>query len=102
MNLAGDLECRTWRMDGKEDAALSSYLWGSEEIEDGYAENEHDRGRRLIASRSFVMELLTKMQMDLIVKVEIARENRRYNYETTKDDGLGYILPNAKLFFNSP
>jgi hypothetical protein len=98
MNLTGGPDCRIWRMHGKEDAALCSYLWGSEEIEDDHSEKERDRGRRLIASRSFVIELLTKIQMDLIIKIEIEREKRLYRYETTKDDGLGYVLPSAKLF----
>jgi hypothetical protein len=98
MNLAGDPDCRIWRMVGQEDAVLSSYLWGSGEIEDDYAENERDRGRGLIASRSFVMEFPTKMQMDLIVKIEIAREKRLYSYKATKAEGLDYILPSARLY----
>jgi hypothetical protein len=98
MQLDGDAEHRVWRRqdDRTDTRVLWSQIWGCHRDKDD--ETEGGRGRRLQASFAFVTEFLAMMRMDLIVEVEIKREVRRSRYEKHKEEGLGYILPDAKLF----
>jgi hypothetical protein len=98
MQVDGDAEHRVWRRqdDRTGKRVLWSQIWGCHRDKDD--ETEGERGKRLQASFAFVTEFLEMMRMDLIVEVEIQREVRRARYENRKEEGLGYILPAAKLF----
>src|SRR5439155_5825948 len=102
MGLVSDPEQRTWHMRGNERQAtvLWSQLWGR--YNDGDDENQMASGRTLQAPPSFITEFLGAVGMDMIVEVEIERRTRRSRYESYEDDGLGYILPSARLFLIKP
>lgn len=97
--ITSDNEFRVWHSD-KEDSIskeiIWSQIWGNYRSNDD--ESEGDHGWRLQASPIFIEELLNKMNMDLIVKVEIKRSLRHYRYERSTDDGLGYIPPYFRIF----
>ena len=98
LGLVSDSEHREWYISSREqqDAVLWSQVWGY--YNDGDDEKERGQGRRLQAPLSFLTDLLTAVGMDLIVEVEIERRKRRLRYESYKEDGLGYILANVRLF----
>ena len=54
------------------------------------------------ASVPFVLEFLRKMDMDLMIKVEVTRRIRRSRYESYKSHDIGYIPPSARLFLVRP
>ena len=98
LQLKEDREYRVWQLqtEGMLKEVLWSQVWGSNYRKDDESEGEH--GYRLQTSRAFVTEFLGKMNMDLIVEVEIERRIRRYRYEESKDDGLGYVQPYFRIF----
>jgi hypothetical protein len=97
MKLSADTERRRWFVqDECIDVAWSS-TWGHFQEKDD-EETTHDSGTRFQASLGFTGKLLAKLNMDLIVKVEIER-NRPYNrWERDKDDDARYIPRSARLF----
>lgn len=98
LQLESDSELRVWRYqaEGTPKDTLWSQVWGSYRSKNDDSEGES--GQRLQAPREFVVEFLNKMNMDLVVEVEIERNIRRHRYESYKDDGLGYIPPYARIF----
>ena len=96
--LGEDRECRVWQLqtEGVLEEVLWSQIWGSNRGGDDNPEDEH--GRRLKASRTFITQFLGKMNMDLIVEVEIERCTRRDRYERSEDDGLRYVQPYFRIF----
>ena len=99
--LKADRECRVWQtdMNGVRKEVLWSQIWGSGESQDsGYYETEGEHGRRLQASRSFIDQLLAKVKMDLIVKVQIERRLLRSSYERSEYDSPGYFPPDHRIF----
>ena len=73
-----------------------SQVWGSYRRQDN--ESEGEEGQRLQASQTFVTEFLGKVNMDLIVKVEVERSIRRRHYERNQDEDLGYVPPYFRIF----
>ena len=98
LQLEEDRECRVWHLQtaGVSKEVLWSQVWGSDCRQDNDSEGEH--GRRLQASPTFVTEFLGKMNMNLIVEVEIERCTRRDRYERSEDDDLGYVQPYFRIF----
>lgn len=94
MSLSSDAEERRWaRLDTP---VLWAQIWGQSGEDDSDAEN--DSGSRLQASFSFVVDMLRKLQMDLVLKVEVQRSRVYSKYERRNDDGFEYLWPNARLF----
>ena len=98
LQLKEDREYRVWQLqtEGMLKEVLWSQVWSSDSHQQDQSEGEH--GQRLQASRAFVTEFLSKMNMDLIVEVEIERRIRRYRYEESSDDDLGYVQPYFRIF----
>ena len=98
LQLKSDREFRVWQLqaEGALKEVLWSQVWGSYRRKDDESEGEH--GRRLQVSPAFVAEFLGKMNMDLIVKVEIERRISHSRYERDNDDGLGYVQPYFRIF----
>ena len=96
--LEGDRECRVWQLRTKSmpKEVIWSRIWGSYRSRD--FETEGEDGRRLQASKTFVIEFLRRMNMDLIVKVEIKRSICRNHYKWNKDENLGYMPPYFRIF----
>ena len=98
LQLESDRESRVWQLQagGVFKEVLWSQVWSSGRRKDD--ESEDERGYRLQASRTFVTEFLGKMNMDLIVEVQIERRIRRDYYERRKDDSLEYVPPYFRIF----
>lgn len=98
LRLESDREFRAWNLqtEGAHKAVLWSQVWGDYHTKDDDSGTES--GRRLIATSSFIKEVLAKLNMDLIIEVEIDRDMRRYRYESYRDDGLGYMPPYSRIF----
>lgn len=96
MNLMADAEHRRWFTKDDQEDLVWSQSWGhfKEKNDD---EKERENGYRLQASFPFIVAILRKLQMDLIVKVEIERR-RPYSRWEKDDDNLGFILPSARIF----
>jgi len=60
--------------------------------------DEEESGRRLQASRQFIVDFLRKVDMDLIVEVEMERRYSHSRYETRNEKGVGFIPASARLF----
>lgn len=96
MNLTSDTEHRRWFVQvGHIDVAWAQ-VWGIF-LEKDDDETNHESGVRLQASFEFIVSLLRKIEMDLIVEVEIERRGRYYRWERRNDD-IGFIPPSARLF----
>jgi hypothetical protein len=98
MSVKSDAERRRWHARGDLGDVAWSQVWGHLRERDDHDEINHESGSRFQTSRAFVLELLRKLGMDLIVKVEIVRERRYSRWERSRNDDLGYILPSARLF----
>ena len=99
--LKADKECRVWQieMEGVRKEVLWAQIWGSDRSRDNqYNETGGEHGRRLQASHAFITELLGKVNMDLVVEVQIERRIVRHHYERNEADHLGYIPPYTRIF----
>ena len=98
LHIEGDRECRIWqiRTDSAPKEVVWSQVWGSYRHQDN--ESEGEEGQRLQASKAFVSEFLGRMNMDLIVEVEVKRSIRRNHYERSQDEDIGYVPPYFRIF----
>jgi hypothetical protein len=83
MSLATDLDKRVWR-DGANTLVMSSQVWGRPEARD--QDNNPERGERLRTSLDFITRMLSKLDRDLIIEVQIERRRRYRRYESGQDD----------------
>lgn len=96
--LTSDSEFRAWRRQTESGPkeVLWSQVWSNVSRDDDQSKSEH--GRRLQATHAFMTDVLAKMNMDLIIQVEIERQMRRNGYGRYTNDGYEYIPPYFKLF----
>ena len=98
LRLSADEESRVWYTH-KEDEMLEvlwSQVWGNRRHPDDNADGV--QGRRLQASMSIIKEMLGRVNMDLIVEVQINRSIRRERYERDGHDDLRYVFPYFRIF----
>ena len=102
MDLRPDPEQRIGKPGGtdKSQTALWAEVWG--EYRERDSEDDLQKGTRLRAAEPFPFDLLRKMDKDLIVCVQVRREFRDSQYRKTRDQGLEYIRPSARLFLVIP
>ncbi len=96
MNLTSDTEHRRWFVQGDHVEVAWAQVWGTF-VEKDDDETNHESGVRFQASFEFIVSLLHKLDMDLIVKVEIERHRRYFRWERRNDD-IRFIPPSARLF----
>ena len=83
MALQTDADKRIWRRkDGRQ--AVSSQVWG--ELERREEDVDPKRGARLCASMGFLTDVLDTYGHNLIIDVQVERRNRRWRYESRKDE----------------
>ena len=99
LDLRSDPEQRQWwmRVGERDQTVLWCKVWGQRR-ERNDNEEEPERGRRFHGSLGFVCELLRRVGMDLIIKVEIGRRLRHSRYHRESSDEFGYAQPSARLF----
>ncbi|MBJ7554048.1 NACHT domain-containing protein [Marinomonas spartinae] len=95
MQLSSDTEKRNWFTKAEEEVAWS-YIWG--QLNEYDRDTELDHGSLLQVSYPFVIQLLQRLNMDLIVEVEIDRSVQYFNNERRDNYGFRAIPPNTKLF----
>ncbi|WP_245493440.1 AVAST type 3 anti-phage nuclease/ATPase Avs3a [Mesorhizobium sp. M4B.F.Ca.ET.013.02.1.1] len=96
MDLVADREGRHWRLDAKEPASMVIETWGMFHERDDHTSD--NRGSRVQASLPFIRQLLRKLDMDMIVKVEIERRRSYSRYESRDDDDNKKVPPTVQLF----
>jgi hypothetical protein len=94
MRLSTDSDRRVWLFPSSPTPMLQSETWGHFSEKDS---SEKPSGHRLQASIQFVVDLLTAIDMDLIVEVEIRRRSRHQHYERRDDDELRNIPPSNRI-----
>jgi hypothetical protein len=92
----GDQERAWFRLsEGNQQPMLWSQVWG---MGDEDSDSEGNSGHRLQSSKALLTMLLNEFRMDLIVKVQINRENRRSKYDHNRGEDHGYIPPYCRLY----
>jgi hypothetical protein len=71
-------------------------VWGYYNEKDDADEKES--GWRIQASAQFIVDFLRRIDMDLIIEVEMERRNIDSRYESWKTPDLGFIPASARLF----
>lgn len=102
MRLQADFERRTWSasLAGQDPAAMWAEIWG--QWREHRDEEEPENGNRLQASLGFIVDLLRRVDSDMIVKVQLERRNRYPHYERGDYGDLGYLPKSARLFLLKP
>ena len=96
MNLTPDTEHRRWFVQGDHVDVAWAQVWGTF-VEKDDDETNHESGARFQASFEFVVSLLSKLEMDLLVEIQIKRSHR-YSRWQRSDDEVGFIPPSTRLF----
>jgi hypothetical protein len=97
MNLKSDGEHRRWFDQNVHLDVARSVTWGHFHEKDE-EETNPESGARFQASSVFTVSLLRKLEMDLIVKVQLERRHIYSRWERNNDDDIGLIPPSARLF----
>ncbi|WP_108126722.1 AVAST type 3 anti-phage nuclease/ATPase Avs3a [Saccharospirillum mangrovi] len=97
MKLKSDTENRHWFVENEDTCSLCSHTWGNFRDRDNDDSNL-ESGTRLQSSLQFVFNLLHRLEMDLIVKVEIERRRRSSHWENNYDDETRFTPASARLF----
>jgi hypothetical protein len=95
MNLSSDADGRIWQSAATSNGALRSEAWGDMPERDS---SEGPSGRKLSASKDWIIEFLTEVRMDMIVEVAIARRSRYVRYEN-HDENEFARTPTSKRYF---
>ena len=94
MNLTTDKLTKNW-FNSQDEEVLKLKIWGEFESPN----QEYSNGYKFLASKGFVIELLNKINMDMIITVGIGRRHNYGSYEYRNDDKeLGY-LPNSERIY---
>lgn len=96
MALSTDSDRRIWLSPSSKMPELQSEAWGD------FAErndSEQPSGSRLLASIHFLAEFLTRIDMDLIVEVQLQHRSRYERYgNRDSDEDVGDIPPSSRIF----
>jgi hypothetical protein len=93
LGLVSDSEGRHWSHAGK--VELIDQIWSDEDIM--HEEHSYRWGERMLASPQFLKRLCATLAKDLVIKVEISRNQPRQSHYSSEDDE-GYIPPSHNLF----
>lgn len=97
MKLNSDAEYRRWFVQGGNIDVAWAQVWGHFREKDN-DESNNESGVRFQASFEFIVSLLHKLEMNLIVEVEIERRHRYSRWQRSNDDDIGFIPTSARLF----
>lgn len=94
MNLNSDLLEKNWFC--SEEKVISLNLWGEYQSE----HEEYSNGYKLNVNKKFVLDLLNKINMDMIISVDINRRHKYGSYDYKQDKkGLDEYLPSSKRVY---
>jgi hypothetical protein len=97
MRLHTDSDLRMWS-DQSESWVMESQVWGHYDEARRYESGNPEKGGRLQVSASFVASMLTELDRDLIIEVQIERHRRHQPYESGERDDDERIETTAKLY----
>ncbi|MFL6446340.1 MAG: hypothetical protein ACJ746_01365 [Bryobacteraceae bacterium] len=97
MQLRSDVERRIFMQSSDSTAVFWSQTWGQAKT-NRHEDGPTQRGRRLQADRKFLSRLLREMDMDLIIAVELEREERRSKSSRTTSNQYEFMPNSARLF----
>lgn len=94
MNLSSDLLRKNWFYENKKVINLS--IWGEYKNED----YEYSNGYKLKVNKHFIFDMLNKINMDMIISVDIDRRHKYSSYAYKQDsEGLDEYLPSSKQVY---
>lgn len=80
----------------EDEKVISHIIWGKYKSED----YEYSNGYKLKVNKEFIVNLLDKINMDMIISVDIDRRHRYGSYEYKQDSkGLDEYLPSSKRVY---
>lgn len=97
MGLETDSDRRLWR-DTEEAVVMVSQVWGHYDEAKRHESSNPERGSRIQATSSFLMAMLTRLDRDLIIEVQIDRRRRYRPYESGVADDKERIPTKARLY----
>lgn len=97
MGLETDSDCRLWK-NRENSVVMASQVWGHYDEAKRYESSNLERGSRLQASLVFLTAMLTKLDRDLIIEVQIERRRRYQPYKSGVDDDKDKIPTKARLY----
>ncbi|WP_284119317.1 hypothetical protein [Acinetobacter seifertii] len=94
MNLDSDSLGKNWFCNEKK--VMNLTIWGEYKNEN----YEYSNGYKLKVDRKFILELLEKLDMDMIISVDIDRRYKYGSYQSKQDSkGLDEYLPSSKRVY---
>jgi hypothetical protein len=97
MAITSDSDRRVWR-NAQKHLVMASQVWGHFDLGERHADTNPERGNRIQASMSFIVEMLGRLRRDLIVQVQIERQKRYRSYESSERDDKERIRNQARLY----
>ncbi|ODT68828.1 MAG: hypothetical protein ABS75_19305 [Pelagibacterium sp. SCN 63-23] len=97
MSLTTDLDNRLWK-NSEESVVMASQVWGHYDEAKRHESSDPERGSRLQATLDFMVGVLTKLDCDLIIEVQIDRRRRYRPYESSIENDKERIPTTAKLY----
>ena len=94
MNLHSDALGKNWFYENER--VLQLIIWGKYQNED----YEYSNGYKLKVNKKFILDLLQKINMDMIISVDINRRYKYGSYQSKEDSkGLNKYLPSSKRVY---
>lgn len=94
MNLSSDSLGKNWFHENEK--VMNLKIWGQYKNE----YYEYSNGYKLKVDRKFILELLEKLDMDMIISVDIDRRYKYGSYQSKQDSkGLDEYLPSSKRIY---
>lgn len=94
MNLYSDALGKNWFYENER--VLQLIIWGKYQNED----YEYSNGYKLKVNKKFILDLLQKINMDMIISVDINRRYKYGSYQSKEDSkGLDEYLPSSKRVY---
>lgn len=97
MKLESDSDCRIWR-DQTASPVMQSQVWGHFDEAKRHERTNPNRGNRLQAHIPFIASMLSILDRDLIIEVQINKHRRYQPYSSSDEDDNKQNQTRAKLF----
>jgi hypothetical protein len=94
--IVSDLEGRIWSNQDNNKEVIWCQIWG--QIEDKNDDNSAEYGRQLIANVGYLVDLLNRVDKDLIVEVQVKRNILRSSYERYRENDVGYVPAYTRIY----
>lgn len=100
MQLKADADCRFWTGSDRS-IAMTSQIWGHYDEQEHHRRADPERGSRVQGSLDFLTTMLTKLDKELIIKVQISRVGKNQSYRHGDNSDEERIPTKARLYLLS-